>query len=148
MWKPPDPDSFNAVVWTIVKQIPEGQVATYGQIANMIPPPDGVIPPDYNRLGARWVGNAMNSTPDGEGIPWQRVINSKGEVSLPKGSPGASKQRTLLEDEGIKFSDKGRINFKVYGWNGPSKDWLDEHGFYPPKKFRDDADDPKQMNLF
>lgn len=146
MWKPPNPETFNTLVWSIVKQIPAGQVATYGQIAKMIPPPEDVIPPDYARMGARWVGQAMNETPEGKGIPWQRVINSKGEVSLPKGSPGAMKQHVLLEDEGVKFSDKGRINLKVFGWNGPDKPWLDEHSLYPPPKFRDD-DVPKQMDL-
>lgn len=147
MWKPPNPETFNALVWTIVKQIPEGQVATYGQIAQMIPPPEDVTPLDYARMGARWVGQAMNATPEGEGIPWQRVINSKGEISLPKGSPGAMRQRVLLEDEDVKFNDKGRIDFKVFGWNGADKTWLDEHGFYPAPKLRADDDAPKQMNL-
>lgn len=148
MWNPPNPKEYFAQVWLIAKQIPEGQVSTYGQIASMIPPPEGVTPPEYNRLRARWVGTAMNNTPSDEGIPWQRVINSKGEISLPKGSPGAHKQRTLLEGEGVRFNEQERVDFEACGWNGPELDWLREHGFYPPKPLRKSGGTSEQLTLF
>jgi methylated-DNA-protein-cysteine methyltransferase-like protein len=141
MWKPPDPDVFNRIVWKIARQIPEGRVFTYGQIAAMIPPPDGVEPPDYERLGARWVGQAMNATPPDEGIPWQRVINSKGSISLPAGSAAAEQQRQLLLAEGVEFNDKGRIDFNVYGWDGPDAAWLRDNRLDAPPSMRTRASD-------
>ena len=93
MWQPPDPTTFNALVWKIVRQIPPGRVSSYGQIASMLPLPEDVTPDQYRRLGARWVGQAMRVTPAGEGIPWQRVISSQGKISLPAGSAGADEQR-------------------------------------------------------
>lgn len=129
---PPEPHSFNTLVWKIVKQIPAGRVSTYGQIAAMIPPPESIEPSDYNRTGARWVGKALNATPSGEGIPWQRVINSQGKISLPPGSTAATEQRTRLEAEGIHFDEKGGVDFDIVGWEGPSEDWLTANGLHPP----------------
>lgn len=136
MWNPPDPARYNALVWEIVKQIPAGRVSTYGQIASMIPPPEGILPPQYERLGSRWVGAAMRATPPGEGIPWQRVINSQGKISLPEGSPGALRQRQLLEAEGVAFSDKDRVDFEAVGWDGPDEAWLKAHGLYRPSTLK------------
>jgi methylated-DNA-protein-cysteine methyltransferase-like protein len=147
MWNPPDPTTFNSVVWEIVKQIPAGRVSTYGQIASMIPPPDGILPPDYDRLGARWVGSAMNAVPTGSGVPWQRVINSRGEISLPKDSRSADQQRELLKAEGVPFRDSGRVDLAAYGWQGPPEAWLRERGLYPPKPLRKDTG-PDQPRLF
>jgi methylated-DNA-protein-cysteine methyltransferase-like protein len=115
---PPDPAGFRLQVWHVVQQIPEGRVATYGQIAMMVPCPLGLAPQDYRAFGARWVGGAMASCPDG--VPWQRVINSQGKISL-KG-PGAEIQRRLLEEEGVQFDDRGSIDLKKFGWNGSQKD--------------------------
>lgn len=150
MWNPPNPKVFNPIVWMIAKQIPSGKVSTYGQIASMIPPPEGVSPPDYRRMGARWVGTAMNATPQGEGIPWQRVINSKGEISLPAGTPGAHQQRTLLEDEDITFDESERIDFEAFGWDGPDETWLKAHGLHPPRSLKKSGGKPKpqQPKLF
>ena len=135
MYNPPDPGPFNRTVWHIVRQIPEGQVSTYGQIASMIPPPAGVDPEQYRRLGPRWVGTAMRTTPDAP-IPWQRVINSQGKISLPKGSATAEEQRFRLEAEGVVFSKSERVEFNVYGWEGPSEHWLEENGLLPPNPLR------------
>ncbi len=109
---PPDPQDFNAKVWDVVRQVPAGRVATYGQIARLLPLPAGVQPEEYLALGARWVGTAMAKCP--ADVPWQRVINSKGEIS-PR--PGAEGQRRLLEAEGVVFSDRGRVDLARYGWN-------------------------------
>jgi len=111
---PPDPLLFNHLVWDLVRQIPVGKVATYGQIAKLIPPPEGVEAKSYLSLGPRWVGSAMAQCPDD--APWQRVINSKGEIS-PR--PGAEEQRALLEAEGVEFDARGRVDLKRYLWEGP-----------------------------
>jgi methylated-DNA-protein-cysteine methyltransferase-like protein len=109
---PPDPIIFNNQVWDVARQIPSGKVATYGQIAKLIPTPDGVEEKAYLSLGPRWVGSAMAKCPDD--VPWQRVINSKGEIS-PR--PGAEEQRLLLEDEGVEFNDRGRVDLVRFGWD-------------------------------
>lgn len=107
---PPNPQAYYAQVWDLVRRIPRGRVATYGQIALMLPPPQGVEFESYKAFGARWVGGAMASCPDD--VPWQRVINSQGKISE---RPGAEKQRALLEEEGIEFV-KDKIDLKKYGW--------------------------------
>jgi methylated-DNA-protein-cysteine methyltransferase-like protein len=110
---PPNPQQFQSLVWDLVRRIPRGRVATYGQIALMLPPPPGVDIEAYRAFGPRWVGGAMAACPDD--VPWQRVINSKGEIS-PR--PGAERQRQLLEEEGVAFNEKGRVDLKKVGWKG------------------------------
>jgi len=146
MWNPPDREVFFAIVWKITQQIPEGLVMTYGQIAAMIPPPGDTTPDVYERMGSRWVGQAMNNTPEGQGVPWQRVINSKGGISLLAGSRAAEQQRHLLHTEGVEFNEKGLIDFNIYGWDGPDADWLKANDLYPPPSMK--SDDPQQLNLF
>lgn len=149
MYNPPDPTGYNRIVWEIVRQIPAGRVSTYGQIASMIPPPAGVDPDQYRRLGARWVGSAMRLTPAGEGIPWQRVINSAGTISLPRGSAGAEEQRALLEMEGVSFTEGGRVDFRQFGWGGPDADWLTAHALFPPRPLASSEDEQSsQPSLF
>jgi methylated-DNA-protein-cysteine methyltransferase related protein len=148
MRTPPDPQAFNQIVWKIAQQIPEGQVSTYGQIASMIPPPEGLLPPQYKRWAAIWVGGAMNATPPDADIPWQRVINSKGMISLPVGSPGAQEQRALLEMEGVVFDDAERIDFERFAWDGPTETWLKENHLWPPKPLRKNPGGDRQMTMF
>nr|MBN1229030.1 MGMT family protein [Anaerolineae bacterium] len=148
MYNPPDPEHFNQTVWLIAAQIPEGKVSTYGQIASMIPPPEGTSPVEYDRLAARWVGGSMKATPAGSGIPWHRVINSQGKISLPPGSAGAEEQRALLEIEGVVFNDKGRVDFNVVGWEGPPDDWLLEKHLLPPRRMGKASDSGEQISLF
>lgn len=152
MYNPPDPKIYNAIVWEIVRQIPPGCVSTYGQIASMIPPPPGVDPGSYDRLSPRWVGNAMNAVSGAEEneIPWQRVINSKGTISLPEGSRAAHEQRQRLEFEGVVFDAQERVNFQIYGWDGPDANWLEHHNLFSPrplKKPSQDNPDPGQPKL-
>ena len=71
----------------------------------------------YLAFAPRWVGSAMAKCP--EDVPWQRVINSKGEIS-PR--PGAEEQRQLLEEEGVRFDERGRIDLKIFGWQSSSKE--------------------------
>jgi len=115
---PPNPEVFNTQVWEIVRKIPRGRVASYGQIAKMLPVPAGVDGDTYLEFGALWVSGAVASCPDD--VPWQRVVNSKGEVSERNGLE-AKRHTLLLEDEGVVFSVRGRIDMKKYGWNGKIK---------------------------
>ena len=92
----------------VIRCIPRGKVATYGQIARMVGMP----------RGARTVGWALRATPDGVDIPWQRVVNSQGTISLSSGSQGAALQRSLLEEEGVIFEEQDRIDLTRFGWAG------------------------------
>lgn len=95
-------------IYVVVRQIPYGRVATYGQIAELA-----------NIYGkARLVGYALFqvSTSDAE-IPWHRVVNAKGEISYSSWRQGGDYlQRSLLEEEGIEFSAEGKINLVRYRW--------------------------------
>jgi methylated-DNA-protein-cysteine methyltransferase-like protein len=122
---PPNQQAYYEQVWNLVYQVPPGKVATYGQIAQMIPAPPGIDPQEYKAFGPRWVGAAMAACPDD--VPWQRVINSQGKISA---RPGAERQRQLLEEEGIVFV-KDKIDLKVYIWRGPGQE-----------------DEPRQARLF
>lgn len=113
---PPKQDEFYARVWDLVRQVPAGKVTTYGNIAKMLPPPRGVEIETYKAFGPRWVGGAMANCP--EDVPWQRVINSKGEISQ---RPGAGRQKELLLEEGVVFNRKGRVDLNEFGWGGPGK---------------------------
>jgi methylated-DNA-protein-cysteine methyltransferase-like protein len=95
-------------IYEIVRQIPPGRVATYGQIARIV---GGCTP--------RLVGYAMAAVPFWVDVPWHRVINSKGEVSMRSHSDGHVAQRNMLESEGIVFDDTGRTDLSEYGWEGP-----------------------------
>ncbi len=115
---PPNQQAYFEQVWNLVRQIPRGKVASYGQIALMIPPPMGVDFDSYKAFSPRWVGGAMAACPDD--VPWQRVINSQGKISPRPG--GAQKQRLLLEQEGVEFDAKDRVDLKKFGWKGLGED--------------------------
>jgi methylated-DNA-protein-cysteine methyltransferase-like protein len=97
--------TYRDMVFEIVKKIPAGKVASYGQISKLIP-----------GCTARMVGYALASLPNQSGVPWQRVINSKGKISPHGAGFGSAMQRKLLEEEGVIFDNENRIDFKVYGW--------------------------------
>ncbi|HQN04827.1 MAG TPA: MGMT family protein [Anaerolineaceae bacterium] len=92
-------------IYAIVRQIPAGKVATYGQIAKIV---GGCTP--------RMVGYAMSATPTGSDIPWQRVINAQGKVSPHGDGFGTEMQRALLMEEGIAFDSQERVDFDRFGW--------------------------------
>ena len=96
---------FHRQTIAVIKKIPCGKVATYGQIAAMA----------GNPRGARQVVRTLHTSSDKEDLPWHRVINSKGMVSLPPGR-GLELQRRLLEDEGVEFDRKGRVDLKRFLW--------------------------------
>jgi methylated-DNA-protein-cysteine methyltransferase-like protein len=88
----------------VVSQIPRGRVATYGQIARLA-----------GLAGhARLVGYALHALPAGTSVPWQRVVNAQGAISIRSGNP--SPQRRLLESEGIRFDSRGRIPLASFQW--------------------------------
>lgn len=90
----------------MVRRIPRGKVATYGQVARLARLPGR----------ARQVGYAMHALPQGSTVPWQRVVNAQGKVSRRR-VPGAElTQRMLLLREGVRFGGGGRISLALYGW--------------------------------
>lgn len=113
---PPEMKAFNLRVWELVLQVPAGKVATYGQIAGLLSPPEGISPQSYHAFAPRWVGGAMAVCPDN--VPWHRIINSQGKISI-RGHSGETSQRQLLEAEGVEFDAHNRINLKRYQWAGP-----------------------------
>lgn len=125
---PPNPLQYQSLVWEIVRQIPTGRVATYGQIASMIPPPGTLRLKDYEAFGPRWVGGAMAHCPDD--VPWQRVINAQGKISQ---RPGAELQQQLLVAEGVLFDEKNRVNWALCGWHGPNIEWCRQRGLFAPR---------------
>ncbi len=93
-------------IYAVVKKIPRGKVVTYGQVADLA----GL------EGHARQVGYALHATPDELDIPWQRVINAKGEVS-PRAEPMVEDlQRSLLEAEGVVFDLHGRVDLDRFRW--------------------------------
>ncbi len=94
-------------IYDVVRRIPVGRVATYGQVAALAGLPGH----------ARQVGYALNALPEDSDIPWQRVINAQGEVSPRASGSGAEHyQRFLLEEEGVVFDPRGRVDLKRFGW--------------------------------
>ncbi len=93
-------------IYKVIRRIPRGRVATYGQIARL----SGI---DGH---ARQVGYALHSLPSGSGVPWHRVINARGEVSPRTTSDSHELQRMLLEAEGVKFDARGRVELKKFVW--------------------------------
>ena len=94
----------------IIRLIPSGKVATYGQIAEIV-----------GGCTARMVGYAASTIPVDSEIPWQRVINYKGKISNRSRVSGELLQQELLEGEGIQFDQLGKTNLKYYRWNGETE---------------------------
>ena len=93
-------------IYAVVRQIPCGQVATYGQVAAIAGYPGQ----------ARQVGYALHALSEGSDVPWQRVINARGEVSLRSEGGWEHYQRHLLEEEGVSFTRSGRVDLGRYRW--------------------------------
>ncbi len=90
----------------IIRNIPEGRVLTYGMVAALAGKP----------RGARQISRILHSMSKKYDLPWHRIVNSKGKISL-KQSRGYELQKALLESEGIKFSKTDTIDLKLYSWN-------------------------------
>ena len=99
-------------IYHIVRLIPPGKVTTYGRVADLV-----------GGCSARVVGYAMAALKRGTApdVPWQRVINAKGKISVHGDGVGNAMQRTILEEEGIVFDENDRLDFEVYGWPGPDE---------------------------
>ena len=98
-------------IYKVVKSIPEGRVATYGQVAFLA----------GNVMLARTVGNALHVNPNPSTIPCHRVVDRYGRVAQKYAFGGASAQRLRLETEGIVFDKNGRVDLKRYGINNVSR---------------------------
>ena len=107
-------------IYALVRLIPAGHVATYGQLAR------------FCGCTARQAGYAMAAAPSD--IPWHRVINSRGEISARREGGGELKQRRLLAGEGLTFNRQGRIDLERDRWTGPGWAWLAANGYLPDEQ--------------
>lgn len=111
--------NFYEQVYAVVRKIPQGQVTSYGRVAAMLGAPNA----------ARAVGYALRALKDKredpayDDIPWQRVVNSQGRISIVNREFGAAKQAELLRSEGVVVSEDLRIDLDVYLW--PGLHWLE-----------------------
>jgi len=103
MRAPGSPSAYQAI-YAVVRRIPRGRVASYGQVAGVA------------GLGnaARQVGYALHALPAGSAVPWHRVLNARGAISLP-GHHGLT-QRLLLAQEGVRFDGRARVDLARFGW--------------------------------
>ena len=112
-------------IWNLARQVPEGKVATYGQLAQMLSSPPGFSAEDYKAYSPLWAGDAMAACP--KDVPWHRIINSQGKNSLRL---DAERQRRMLEAEGLEFVND-KIDLKRNQWGNTEQ-----------------AEAPKQETLF
>jgi len=101
---------FTRQVIKIIRQIPEGRVATYGQIAKLAGRPNA-------SRGVVWI---LHSSSETFSLPWHRVLNSKGQIGLPKGSAGHRRQCQLLRAEGVEVTPDGRLDLDIFQWKKKS----------------------------
>jgi methylated-DNA-protein-cysteine methyltransferase-like protein len=100
-------ERVRARIWSAIRKIPRGRVATYGQIAAL-----AGIPGQPRR-----VSQALRSAPGGSGLPWQRVVSAGGVLGLARYDPIAGfEQRMRLEQEGVRFGRGGRVRLAEFGW--------------------------------
>lgn len=96
----------NQRIWQVITMIPAGKVATYGDVAGQAGLPGA----------ARRVGYALRQLPEGTRIPWHRVINARGCLSLPATTAAGRLQRERLEAEGVQFLPGRRISLEKFRW--------------------------------
>ncbi len=112
------PDVLKLRIYEVVQQVPPGVVSTYGDIATIV----------GGGIDAWTVGQALNQVSKGgdEQVPWQRIVNAHGGIST-----SGPLQRKLLQDEGIVFDERVKIDLRRFRWAGPSPEWAAEHGYQP-----------------
>jgi len=98
-------DERYARIWATISDVPQGTVASYGQIAEIAGIP----------RGARQVGTALRHLPKGSDVPWHRIIQSAGTIAFPKGSRAYREQKKRLEAEGVPVL-AGRVDMRKYRW--------------------------------
>lgn len=107
----PEAESAYARIYAAVSRVPAGRVATYGQIASVAGLPGH----------ARMVGYALSALGDGSPVPWHRIVNAAGRISLRTGDqPMDQIQRFLLEREGVCFGKAGAISLARFRWSPSS----------------------------
>lgn len=99
---------------TVIRAIPRGFVLSYGAVADLA----------GSHRAARQLVRILHTHSEKENLPWHRVVNRHGEISLPKGS-GYEEQKELLVSEGVRFYQTDRIDMKTYLWK-PDEEWLSE----------------------
>ncbi len=101
-------------IYAMVRRIPPGRVTTYGRIAALV-----------GGCTARMVGYALAALKRGTApdVPWQRVINAQGKVSVHGDGIGNAMQRAILEQEGVVFDARDRVDFEQFGWLGPEENY-------------------------
>ena len=98
-------------IWRVVRRIPKGRVATYGQVAALAGLP----------RQARLVGYALHALPEAREVPWQRVVNAQGRISARGLAEYEALQRKRLEREGVRFDANGKIDLARFGWKAEKK---------------------------
>ena len=98
--------NWNKSVWHLVRKIPKGRVASYGQLAAMLGHP----------RRARQVGFALHQTPEELVLPWHRVINARGKISFQNNTQEYLLQKAMLQAEEVVFADDDRIDLDRFGW--------------------------------
>lgn len=93
-------------IWQVVASIPAGKVATYGDVARLAGAPGA----------ARHVGSVLHALPANSGLPWHRVVNAQGRLSLGPETAGGRLQKARLEAEGVLFSASGKISLQRFRW--------------------------------
>lgn len=100
-------------IYTLIREVPQGEVASYGMIASLIP-----------GVGPRMIARALRTAP--KDLPWFRIITSSGAMA---DHSGASRQCDLLRKEGVSFRRNGAVDWAKHRWRGPSQDWIEKSGF-------------------
>lgn len=125
---------FADKVFDVVRQIPRGKVATYGQVARLIGAP----------RSARYVGYALHANPapgvDPDSIPCHRVVFKDGRMATGFAFGGEGVQRKMLEEEGIAFDEEGRVLMRAHQWDGVPEDEEGGVPLGPPPDFDWDAE--------
>ena len=102
---------FTIRVHDAVRSVPSGRVASYGAIAELAGHPGA----------ARAAGTVLRSLPEDTDVPWWRVINAQGQLTIPRAGHGRRLQRALLEDEGVEVDDDSRVDMARFGWPAESR---------------------------
>ena len=112
------PPELKERIYQVTRQIPAGQVATYGQVALVA-----------GANSARLVGRAMAMLPAGSDVPWHRVINSQGKISVRRQGGPDPEQKRRLRIEGVRLDRQGRVDLPAVAWPGPPWQWLEANGY-------------------